>query len=230
MPSDYFNLILSEIRSAESSGKWDAVGLLFFHVGMFKPPEEEVTLIRSRLSSQVNLTDPFKGVMGCGWEPHKWIEDFVARREDIDLRCLLLGRRFSYNLKDPDYHKVSRLLLVEDVYEGLYTLGAPEPDIKAPKTITDETSDAEAAPFWAKNIQDTCMIFYAMAQLYLMTEDVVEGQTFPRFNLKLKSKKYKDLVSVYKLYGKFLEARKAQDDKTLEAIRCLARDMIEEKS
>lgn len=219
MSTTYFNFMLEEIRSAESSEDWNGVACLFFNSHLYDPPEEEMQIVRNRLRTSKEFTHRLRwtSYISDGWV-RRQVEWTQARTLTSHLVHRYLNDIFydDHDLDDTLYLSedpwVIQFILTDDVWGYLRDFGAPP--LRPKKNEEEPSSHLLRREYLAYRHR-----IIANMQLYLMTtyqeDKPLHEQTRLRGVYELS---YKECKRIHKHFVDFCTYRAAAQKDHIEAL------------
>ena len=230
MSSTYFNFMLEEIRSAESSENWGGVACLFFNSHFYDPPEEEMQVIRHRLRTSKEFTHRLRwtGYISEGllrkhveWTQARTLTSHLVNHYLNDI--FYEGRRTDdtfYLAEDP---WVIQFILTDDVWEYLRDFGTPP---SRPKKNEEEPSSHLMTRGYLAYRHE----IIANMQLFLMAAYQDEKPLHEQISLRgVPELSYKECKQIHKHFVDFCTSRALDQKESMEALREIVRvDFMDE--
>lgn len=215
MSSSFFNLMLQEIRSAESSGAWKPVALLFFHSHLYNPPAEEMAIIKDRLTSSKTFMSSDSWI---SFDTEGWVRRYLHHKKEMenpaaDITNRLMGGNESF--RDWDMfrdHVFLHFLMTDDPWTFLCEHTEPQ---KRPKR-GDGGDDSKASIKLKRELLWTRASWIARAKMYFMLDYSPHHDAFtnlmwtPFFTPKYKT--FREIHEMFVGFCKLREAVKAECD------------------
>lgn len=207
MSSSFFNLMLQEIRSAESSGVWKPVALPFFHSHLYNPPAEEMAIIKERLTSSKTFMSSDSWL---SFERVGWVNVYLNHKKDMDNPVAWIAARLLYESYDTvdmfRDHVFLHFLMTDDAWTFLCEHTEPQ---KRPKR-RDDGDDSKASIKLKRELLWTRASWIARAKMFLMIDyRPHRGAFLNQMWTTFFTPKYKTFREIHEMFVGFCKLRES---------------------